>query len=284
MSKKSIRNREARQARNGHRGHVSESSHSLEAGSSFPAHKEASQKRRQRITLAAAIATTICAVVLAIIVIPHVRDLRAIRRELASLPDLSPFDVYWQETNPHYVGWLRIDGTIVDFPVVRGSDNVRYLTTTFRGEENIIGAIFMDYRNTDLSAPHIIIYGHQAQDEARNPLMFGALHRFVDEQYMAANPTIVFMSNDTMNEFEIFSARETDIHDPAYRLDFSAEGSFAAFLERNGAPPDATQILTLSTCIGTNNDYRMIVQGSLIRSIPVITEYDETGGWTIIMP
>lgn len=153
-----------------------------------PLINEAQQQRRQRIILAAAVVTTICALVLAFIVVPHVSDLRALRREMASLPNLSPFDVYWKETNPHYVGWLRIDGTIVDFPVVRGNDNVRYLTTTFRGEENIAGAIFMDYRNTDLYAPHIIIYGHQAQDEARNPLMFGALHRFIDEQHKAANP------------------------------------------------------------------------------------------------
>jgi len=243
---------------------------------------EARQKR-QRLIFCLLIVSTICAVVLAAIVIPHVRDLRAIRREIASLPDISPFDAYWQEANPHYVGWLHIEGTNVDFPVVRGSDNVRYLTTTFRGEENIVGAIFMDYRNTIPYDPHIIIYGHQARDERGNHLMFGSLHYFVDEQHKAAHPYIVFMANDTIYQFEIFSARQTDIHDPAYQLDFTADGAFAAFLERNGAPPDAAQIITLSTCIGVNNDRRMIVQGALIRSIAVATEYIENG-WTIIMP
>lgn len=91
------------------------------------------------------------------------------------------------------------------------------------------------------------------------------------------------MANDRMHEFEIFAARQTNIHDPAYQLDFTAEGAFAAFLERNNAPPNATQILTLSTCIGTNNDLRMIVQGTLIRSISVTTEYNENG-WTIAVP
>ena len=91
------------------------------------------------------------------------------------------------------------------------------------------------------------------------------------------------MANDTLYEYFIFAARKTDIHDPAYQLDFSAEGSFAAFLERNNAPPDATQILTLSTCIGTNNDQRMIVQGALLRTVPITTEHSNTG-WTILMP
>jgi sortase B len=223
------------------------------------------------------------AAVLAFTVIPHVRDLRAFQREQASLPNISPFDAYWQEANPHYVGWLRIDGTIVDFPVVRGTDNVRYLTTTFRGEENIVGAIFMDYRNTPTDR-HIIIYGHEARTETGEPLMFGGLYRFTDPAHIAAHPTIVFMENDIMHEFLIFAARQTNIHDPAYQLDFTEEGAFAAFLERNNAPPSATQILTLSTCIGTNNDYRLLVQGVLIRSTLVTTEYSETGGWTIIMP
>lgn len=241
------------------------------------------KKRRKRIILCLAVATTLCAVVLAFIVMPHVSDFRAFRREQASLPNLSPFDEHWLEINPDYVGWLRIGGTIVDFPVVRGSDNMKYLTTTFCGEENVVGAIFMDYRNVSRNEPHIIIYGHQAQDEAQNPLMFSTLHLFVDEQHMAEHPLIVFMENNKMHEFEIFAARMTDINDPAYHLDFSAPGDFEVFLERNGAPADVAQIITLSTCIGTNNDRRMIVQGALRRTVPVTAEYGETG-WTIIMP
>jgi sortase B len=237
---------------------------------------EALKQRRHRLLLCLAAVMVLFAVVLGFSVIPHMRDLRAIRREMTSLPNLSPFDAYWQEVNPHYVGWLRIDGTNVDFPVVRGRDNVRYLTTSFRGEENIVGAIFMDYRNTDLSAPHIIIYGHEVRTETGEPLMFGDLHRFTDPAHKAAHPTIVFMENDTLHEFQIFAARQTNIHDPAYQLDFSEEGAFTAFLERNNAPPTATQIITLSTCIGTNNDYRMIVQGALIR--PVYTNF------TIVTP
>lgn len=241
------------------------------------------RQKRQRFFICLSIISCPCAIMLAFIVIPHVRDLRAIRQELASLPNLSPFDAYWQETNPDYVGWLRIEGTIIDFPVVRGSDNVRYLTTTFRGEENIVGSIFMDYRIASADEPHIIIYGHQARDEAHNPLMFGVLHYFLCDEHMAAHPTVVFMENDMMHEFEIFAARMSNIYDPAFRLDFSAEGTFERYLARIGAPSDASQIITLSTCVGANNNVRMIVQGSLVRTVPVTTEYDETG-WTIIRP
>jgi hypothetical protein len=113
--------------------------------------------------------------------------------------------------------------------------------------------------------------------------MFGSLHKFLDEEFMAAHPTINFMENNRLFEFEIFSARLTDIHDPAYRINFSAEGSFENFLERNGAPLDATQIITLSTCVGANTDARLIVQGALRRVVNVTTEYNNGGGWNIIM-
>ncbi len=50
------------------------------------------------------------------------------------------------EINSDYVGWLRVDSTEIDYPVVKGPDNDRYLDTTFTGEKNASGAIFMDCR------------------------------------------------------------------------------------------------------------------------------------------
>jgi sortase B len=243
------------------------------------------KKRRQKIAACFAVITVICAVAIVFIaydvVIPYVSDMTAFRREQAAMPDLSPFDAHWLEINPDYAGCIKIDGTHFDFPVVRGSDNEKYLTTTFGGEENILGAIFMDYRCAGEDVPHIIVYGHEAQDENKNKLMFGGLREYLNEQYLAEHPIIQFMKNDSLSEFEVFSARMSDINDPAYHLDFNDPDSFAAFLERIGAPPDTEQIITLSTCVGADNDRRMIVQGALKRIVPVKTEHSENG-WTIV--
>jgi sortase B len=226
---------------------------------------EQKKKRRQRVIICIAVISTLCAAVLAFKVIPYVSDVIALRREQASLPDISPFDAQWLEINPDYAGWIRIEGTSINFPVVRGADNEKYLHTTFRGEKNILGAIFMDYRCTGDDLPHIIIYGHQARTEGDNRLMFGELFDFLEEEHLAKHSVIQFMKNDRLSEFEIFSVRETDIHDPAYQLNFSAPGSFEAFLERNGAPAGTERIITLSTCIGSDTDKRVIVQGALRR-------------------
>jgi sortase B len=269
-------------------------------------------KRRTILFVCIAVITTMCAAWFAVPVIRQQLDMAAIQREQEGLPDIAvtgaeaggiapnlinphflrlpesvepsqnELDAQMREANDSYIGWLKIEGTTIDLPVVRGRDNVRFLNTTFGGATNSIGAIFADYRNVGEYVPHIIIYGHNAEDTDGNRLMFGGLHYFLDDEYRAAHPTITLMTNDTLAEFEVFAARFTDTTDPAYYLEFSAKGSFQAFLERINAPPDATQIITLSTCVGVgNDDRRMIVQGALSRIVPIIgADYGENG-WTI---
>ena len=175
---------------------------------------------------------------------------------------MSAFDMEMRGINPDYVCWIVVEGTKVNYPVVRTSDNEKYLNTSFFGERNPYGAIFMDYRNVGEIVPHIIIYGHNPRDGSK----FGSLRNFLNDEFLTNHTIITLKANDQIVEYEIFSARLTDIHDHAYFLDFSAPGSFRAFLERNDAPMDAVQIITLSTCVSRgDDDERLIVQGALIR-------------------
>jgi hypothetical protein len=134
--------------------------------------------------------------------------------------------------------------------------------------------------------PHVIIYGHNSGDLAaleqgeEKYFMFGGLRHYLDEQYMAEHSEIMLVENNFVSVFEIFAARMTDISDPAYQLDFSEPGAFQAFIERNGAPEGTERIITLSTCVGTDNDRRMIVQGALKRVAVAEAEHRE-GGWHI---
>jgi len=171
---------------------------------------------------------------------------------------LSKLDVEMLQLNPDYVCWLRIDGTNIAYPVVRGSDNEKYVNTSFSGEKNKAGAIFMDYRNIGDPIPHIIIYGHNLHQGG----MFTDLKKFLDEPFLEANNIITLIVNGNEVRFEIFSARLSDINDPAYFLDLGTPRAFARFADRIGAPLKATQILTLSTCYSRgDDDERVIVQG-----------------------
>ena len=236
------------------------------------------------IVVVTIIATLIAAITLGM-VLRHRADVKASRNERDSLlgiaealelnptrpevrvsqletpdPYISAFDLEMRDINPDYTCWISIDSTAVDYPVVRGNDNEKYLSLSFYGEKNGLGTLFMDYRCTGENVPNIIIYGHNSKQGD----LFGSLRNYTDKQYLSEHPIITMKVNDRIAEFEIFTARVTDVNDPAYFLDFSESGSFREFLERCGAPDDAVQILTLSTCVSGNDaDERVIVQGAL---------------------
>jgi len=184
----------------------------------------------------------------------------------SSVYELSALDIEMLEINPDYVFWIRIDGTNIDYPVVRGSNNTKYINTSFYGEENVVGSIFMDYRNTGEiishraggSLPHIILYGHNLQQGG----MFSDLHKYRSALFLEQNDIITLTVHGETVEFRIFDARVTDVDDPAYFLNFNRSHSFPRFANRIDAPLRATQIITLSTCVsGGSDDARLVVQG-----------------------
>jgi len=175
--------------------------------------------------------------------------------------NLSELDEKMLLINPDYICWIKVDGTRVDHPVVRGYDNMKYVSTSFRGESNELGAIFMDYRNKGDNLSNIIIYGHNSlQGE-----MFGDLHLLLDDQFFNDHNYITLLVNGSIYEFEIFSVRLSDINDRAYTPVFDSHYAFYSFADENGAPAYANKILTLSTCVSMgNDDLRLIVQGYLL--------------------
>ena len=233
------------------------------------------------LNICLAILATIFCGIIAVVIYAQVADLETVREEHAALQELqelveipettiprsntdvqhiSAFDTGMREINPDYLCWIKIEDTVINYPVVRGRDNDEYLNMSFHGESNTYGALFMDYRCVGEYVPHIIIYGHNV----RQGDLFGGLRNFLNEDYMEQHPTITLKVNDEIFEYEIFAARQTNIEDPAYFLDFSEPGAFSDFLERNDAPEDALQIITLSTCVsGNNRQERVIIQAAL---------------------
>lgn len=56
----------------------------------------------------------------------------------------------------------------------------------------------------------------------------------------------------------------TDTKDAAYHLDFDGNDCFARFADRMGAPDGTREILTLSTCLGGENNMRLLIQGAVV--------------------
>lgn len=107
--------------------------------------------------------------------------------------------------NPDTVGYICIDGTEIDFPVVQTNDNATYLKTAFDGSSNKAGTVFLDYRNTLNSndrSDNLILYGHNQKDRT----MFGSLKDYKKNlEHYCDHPTIVFNSNYESDTYKIFA-------------------------------------------------------------------------------
>jgi len=152
--------------------------------------------------------------------------------------------------NRDFVGWINANNNAIDYPVVRGSDNEKYINTTFFGTRNSAGAIFMDYRHTlDFDESIVLLYGHRTRDGS----MFSTLISHLDPEYRRRNPNINILTRDgTKLTYVIFAAKLTNAWDPAYAV---GAYDFAGALELfPNAPANARRFLLLSTCTSSSDD------------------------------
>lgn len=125
------------------------------------------------------------------------------------------FTALW-EINPDICGWITMDGTAIDFPVVQGNSNLDYLNINAYGEYELSGSIFLDTRNAgDWSDPYCLLYGHQIVKHH----MFGDLGLYRDHDFFQKNRTGILILPDRVLNLQVLaclqaSAAETRIFDP----------------------------------------------------------------------
>ena len=102
------------------------------------------------------------------------------------------------EKNNDMIGWLSIDGTIIDYPVMRNEDNEYYLHHNFYKEEDRYGCLYVkDIADVDTPCTNFIIYGHNMKDGS----MFGILDNYQEQSFYEEHPLIHF---DTLYEERIY--------------------------------------------------------------------------------
>ena len=118
------------------------------------------------------------------------------------------------EINPDTVGWVKIEGTNVDNPVVLRKDDTPtsnyYLTHNFNGDEAKAGTIFVDYRSTigyKKQSDNLVLYGHNEKDNS----MFGDLDRYKNDiDFYREHPTVQFNTNYETAEYKIIACFVTN--------------------------------------------------------------------------
>ena len=91
-----------------------------------------------------------------------------------------------RDINPDVCGWLTLDGTAIDYPVVQGESNFTYLNTDVYGSFALAGSIFLDVDcDADFSGRYSLLYGHHME----NGRMFGDLDKYKDGTFFRQNTT-----------------------------------------------------------------------------------------------
>ena len=104
--------------------------------------------------------------------------------------------------NHDLFGWLRIDGTAIDYPVMHTpSDPERYLHTNFAREYSYGGVPFIDAA-CSADSDNLLIYGHNMLDGS----MFRSLMKYQEKTYWQAHPTISFDTLYEQGEYEVLAA------------------------------------------------------------------------------
>lgn len=115
-----------------------------------------------------------------------------------------------KERNPDVLGWLNVYGTKIDYPLLQGEDNQKYISTNAQGDYSLAGSIFLDYRNTpDFSDFNTIVFGHHMEKSA----MFGDLERFFNQDFFDHHKygNLYFDRKD--HGIEFFAFMEVDAFD-----------------------------------------------------------------------
>ena len=175
-----------------------------------------------------------------------------------------------KRTNPDVVGWLKVNGTNINYPFVQSSDNDYYLTHSFNKSYNGGGWVFLDYRNNGTNNKNTILYAHGRSDKT----MFGTLKNVLNNGWLNnTNNYVIKISTETENSlWQIFSVYRIPTTSDYLQTNFNDETEYQNFLDMikdrsshnfdtNVASTD--NILTLSTCY--NNSDKIVVHAKLIK-------------------
>lgn len=178
-----------------------------------------------------------------------------------------------QKGNSDIIGWIEIENTNIDYPVLQGEDNDFYMNHNSKKQYSSGGSIFLD-KDYDWSIPssNLLMYGHNLKSGA----MFQNLLKYKDQKFYEQHPTIRFTTNKEDAIYEIiavFPSRiyyksENNVFRYYYFINANNENEYNEFVENakksslydTGKTAEyGEQLMTLSTCAYHTDDGRFVV-------------------------
>lgn len=195
-----------------------------------------------------------------------------------TLPDILPEYQTLYNLNKRLIGWVKIDDTYIDYPVLQTVNNDYYLNHNFDQEEDKNGSIFLD---KDCSiyprSTNLILYGHHM----RSGRMFGQLNKYSSEKFYEEHKYIQFDTIYEKGTYEVMYVFRSKIYEESeivfkyYQFtDAVSETEFESNMKQmadmslydTGVNAEyGDELLTLSTCDYYTSDGRFVVVAKKIR-------------------
>ena len=187
------------------------------------------------------------------------------------VPSILPEYAAAYEENPDLVGWMIIEGTPINYPVMQTPDRVDYyLYRNFAKQSNSHGCLYVR-ESCDVFAPsdNLTIYGHHMKDGS----MFTGLDKYRKEKFWEEYPTIQFDTLYTRQTYTVFAVFKTtasvgegfsyhlfeDAEDEEEFYKFVSTCKSLSFYDTGITPVLGDKMITLSTCEYSQDNGRLVV-------------------------
>jgi len=175
------------------------------------------------------------------------------------------------QKNPDMAGWVSIEGTTINYPVMHTPDNPDfYLKHNFDKEYSVYGVPYIaEDCSVEEASDNIVIYGHHI----KGGKMFGALTDYKDKTFYEKHKTIHFDTVTEQAEYEIISVFKTTAYDDAgfkfyYFINAETKEDFLEYVKsckslalyETGVTAEyGDKLITLSTCEYSQKNGRFVV-------------------------
>ena len=167
--------------------------------------------------------------------------------------------------NPDVYGWITLYGTEIDYPLVQGEDNDKYVNTDYEGNFSLSGALFLDCNNArDMRDTVNIIYGHHMEKDK----MFGGLDHYEKQDYFKEHQYGNLYVDGTNYGLEFFMLIKADAYDSkVYNTNERDINQYIEYISSYSLQkldiPECERLICLSTCSSDSTNGRVILVGSI---------------------
>lgn len=175
-----------------------------------------------------------------------------------------------KDINSDISGWIKIDDTNINYPVLYSGDNSVYLNKDYKNDFSAGGSIFIDYRNDkDFNDNYTLIYGHNMS----GGLMFADIKKFFDKDFFNSHKMGKLYTENATYNIKIYAVSNVNAYDgciyniPTYRNGKNGEiinkiNEICTYKNETGIT-DQDKLIALSTCDSAGSNDRDILFGKV---------------------